>query len=104
MMVFYVLSMLDISSRITFLVASCYYHQLARELFLISSFSTVATISAGVSHSQNLSRLIIDLAAVKCQSVNAFKHLMGKKIYFKLALAAWVLIIALYAIAVLIPD
>lgn len=65
MVIFYSLCMIDILSRIVFLVVSCFVLQTQVIIFYISSCSSILSIAVGVSHSQNLSRVVLDLAALR---------------------------------------
>ena len=64
----------------------------------------MASISAGVCHSQNLSKLILDLASVNFNTLEEYNKFHGKDIYFFILLVFWVLVIIWYVIAILFFD
>ena len=96
MVVFYTLSLLDIASRTVYFITACILSQNSSILYDISCVSTVATVLTGVSHSQNLCRLIFDLAAVRCESIQQHDKLAKKRIIVHLLLALWILLTAYY--------
>ena len=61
MIVFYVISITDLSSRVVFLILSCFTEQFINALFVIQAITTIFSISSGVAHSNNLSNLLLDL-------------------------------------------
>ena len=60
MIVFYVISITDLMSRVLFLVLSCFFEQFNSALSVIQTVSTFLSISSGVAHSNNLSNLLLD--------------------------------------------
>ena len=64
MIVFYVISMLDLMTKVGFFIASCFLDQKNEVIFTLAALSTMASVGSGVSHSQNLMKLIEDLQAV----------------------------------------
>ena len=75
MILFYALSILDLSFRVAYFITSCFYDQWDIILAKLQYTSTVFSIVVGVIHSQNLSRLVLDLSAVKMQTRAEFKKL-----------------------------
>ena len=104
MVIFYSLITVDLITRISYFIASCFLHTVDKNLVEISDFSTVASISAGVSHSQNLSKLIIDLASVNFHTVEEYNKFHRKDMYFNILLVVWILIVILYFMAILFFD
>lgn len=68
MILFYVLSMCQLSLRAAYFTVSCFTDQWSQILATLELVTTVITIVVGVSHSQNLSRLVLDLSAVRLQT------------------------------------
>ena len=51
MIIFYTIVELDLASRITYLIFSCFVSQKNHDLLMTAAISTVASVLAGVSHS-----------------------------------------------------
>ena len=51
---------------------------------------------SGVSHSQNLSRLIFDMATVNCETQDQYNHLIKKRYIFHSLLVIWIIFIGVY--------
>ena len=64
MVIFYCFAIMDLTSRVTYLILSCFIAQKTYALLLVQGISTVASLAAGVSHSHNLTNLIFNLASV----------------------------------------
>ena len=59
--------------------------------------SAALSISAGISHSENLIQLIFGLSLVKCENYDEYKILKRKKnIYLIVILSVWAALILLY--------
>ena len=96
MMVFYISAMIDLSTRISYFVVSCFTIQLSNELYTISVISSMASVCSGLSHSENLIQLIFDLAVVKCETHAQYRKLKCKKLSFLYSLLVlWTILIAL---------
>lgn len=96
MIVFYTIVSMDLTTRIIYLIFSCFVQQKANYLLLAAALSTVASVLAGVSHSQNLSRLVFDLSAVKCDTQEKYDKLVRKRYIFHGLLAFWLLVTVIY--------
>ena len=75
MLLFYALSICDLSTRVAYFIMSCILGQWSITLAKLQYTSTCFSICVGVSHSQNLSRLILDLSAVKLETKAHFNRL-----------------------------
>ena len=72
MILFYVFSILDLLTRVTFLIMSCFFENFSKPLRVLQTVSTILSISSGVAHAHNLSLLLLDLESVQFDSFNSF--------------------------------
>ena len=96
MIIFYTLVLSDLASRIVYLIFSCFVSQKNHELLMSAAISTVASVLAGVSHSQNLSRLLFDLSSVECETREQYEKLYKKRFIFHVLLAIWLIMTGIY--------
>ena len=101
MIIFYIISLTNLLVRTAFFVASCFVTQLNDTLFIISAISTITAVGSGVSHSQNLTRLIFDLAIVKVETKEEYDHILKRRIYFHFLLGFWVVIMIFYIVTLI---
>ena len=102
MIIFYLIVCCDLLARVFYFIMSIYLSQKAHDLLLAAAFSTVFSVAAGVSHSQNLSRLIFDLASVNCETQDQYNHLVKKRYIFHTILVIWIILTGVYITLILI--
>ena len=93
MVVFYLLCIFDLASRMTYLLMSIFIDQVNTELYMVSQISNIASIVVGVVHSHNLVRLLFDLASVKCTTREQYEALSKRRIYFRVVFGLWLCLI-----------
>lgn len=89
MITFYVLSAVDLGTRICYFTASCFMPQTNSLIYNISAVSAEASICVGVSHSANLGRVILDLAVLQKQTSAEQHRVERKSIYIKILIVFW---------------
>ena len=104
MIIFYSLMVADISSRIIFFISALSNAMNDSQLYEIDSASTMFSIMLGVSHSQNLCRLIIDLGAMQCKTQQEHEALAKKTIYVNIMLAVWLLFVLAFGLVLALDS
>jgi len=100
MIIFYIIVLCNLGSRIIYFVFSCFVAQKAEYLVLVASISTVASVMAGVSHSQNLSRLIVDLALARSETQESYDKLVRRRYIFHGLLVFWLIVSVIYLVII----
>ena len=96
MIIFYTIVLADLGTRVTYLIYSCFVSQKNHTLLMSAALSTIASVLAGVSHSQNLSRLLFDLSSVECETREQYEKLYKKRYIFHGLLVAWLILTSVY--------
>lgn len=105
MIVFYLLIMLDLTTRVVYYSISCFYYQTDLAPGIVQEISTIFSVFVGISHSNNMGCLIFDLTSIKCLRQEDFENLTKKKTVFVcLLLFFWTLVVIGYIVAVSLDE
>ena len=89
MMIFYVLTLVDLGARMTIMVELNYKTFFAETNLILSVVSLMFALMVGTLHVYILSTLIIDLKTLKCQSEEDYLKVRRLKLIFRLVLYVW---------------
>ena len=90
MMIFYILTILDLVSRMAIMVSLNFKAFFATELLVLSVISLFFALMVGVAHAWILATLIIDLKTLQCKNLKDMEKVNKLRTLFRVTLISWI--------------
>ena len=93
MMIFYLLTLVDLGSRMAIMVELNYAEFFDEWILILSVISLMFALMVGTSHAYILSTLTIDLKTLKCQSEGDYERVRRLRLIYLIVIFVWIAIL-----------